>query len=70
MQSMYVLGDIMKNTLFSMANVRFLGVANVRLANVSHSPAHIFFNRLFLSAYLLICFIFIFVKIRLPQLTY
>ena len=31
MQSMYALRDIMKNTLFSTANVRFLGVENVRI---------------------------------------
>ena len=48
MLSMYVLRDIMKNTLLSTANVRFLGVVNIWLANVSHSPAHTFFNRLFL----------------------
>ena len=50
MQSMYVLRDIMKNALFSTANVRFLGVANV-----SHSPTHISFYRLFLICCLHIC---------------
>ena len=64
MQSMYALRDIMKNTLFSTANVRFLGVENVRIWGwqisawqMSHIHLRIFpFSGRSLSA------VFIFVK--------